>query len=425
MPSAHFDGLKSLFRSTESRRGRRSIARRAASSRRPLAEQLEDRKLLTTFMMLNDPLVTEGDSGTKEMSFTVSLAVTTSNTVTVDYQTEDHSAIAGPDYIATRGTLSFAPGQKTGTISVPIVGDNVAEPTEAFYLRLSNSVNALTIKSVGVATIMDGDTAVAPQPPVEVPIIDVPPVTPIENPVLPPVEAPIVDDGPPPVTSPSQPSPFMTVSDPLFTESDGTTQVSFTVSLAVTTGNTVTVDYQTADYTARAGSDYIATRGTLSIAPGQKTGTISVPIVGDNVFETSEAFHLNLSNPVNAVVIKSLGLGTIMDDDTAAAPELSINDPRIEEGQGGTSLLTYNVSLNTAAYDRVVSVKVQTANATATAGVDYAAKTEVLTFSPGETVKPFSVTVYGDTELELSEALYAMMSEATVAVKKANGVGFS
>ena len=152
--------------------------------------------------------------------------------------------------------------------------------------------------------------------------------------------------------------------------------------------------------------------------------TISVPIVGDNVVEASEAFHLNLSNPVNAVVIKSLGLGTIMDDDTAVAPELSINDPRIEEGQGGTSLLTYNVSLNTAVYDRVVSVKVQTANATATAGVDYEAKTEVLTFSPGETVKPFSVTVYGDTELELSEALYAMMSEATVAVKKANGVGF-
>ena len=110
MPFAHFDGLKSLFRGAESRRGRRSIARRAAvvaASPRGAAGRSQTPH---NFMMINDPLVTEGTGGTKEMSFTVSLAVTTGNTVTVDYQTADDSARAGLDYVATQGTLSFAPG---------------------------------------------------------------------------------------------------------------------------------------------------------------------------------------------------------------------------------------------------------------------------------------------------------------------------
>src|SRR6185369_1241544 len=76
------------------------------------------------------------------------------------------------------------------------------------------------------------------------------------------------------------------------------------------------VDYATANGTATAGSgDYVATSGTLNFAPGDTTATISVTVNGDTLFERNETVIVNLTNPVNALIADSQGVGTIGNDD--------------------------------------------------------------------------------------------------------------
>ena len=70
----------------------------------------------------------------------------------------------------------------------------------------------------------------------------------------------------------------------------GTTNATFTVTLSAASGQTVTVDYATADGTATAPADYTATPGTLTFAPGQTTKTVTVPVIGDTLDEANETF---------------------------------------------------------------------------------------------------------------------------------------
>src|SRR5207248_863860 len=95
----------------------------------------------------------------------------------------------------------------------------------------------------------------------------------------------------------------------------GTTPMTFTVTVTpVNTTKDITVNYATIDGTATALSDYQPTSGTLKIQHGHATGTITVLVKGDTVFEGDENFFVNLSNPHNAVILQGQGVGTIHDD---------------------------------------------------------------------------------------------------------------
>ena len=98
----------------------------------------------------------------------------------------------------------------------------------------------------------------------------------------------------------------------------GTTPFVFTVTLSAASASTVTVNFATADGTATAGSDYVATSGTLSFAPGIVTQTITVSVVGDTASEPNETFTVNLSSPTNATIVAATGVGTIVNDDGGA-----------------------------------------------------------------------------------------------------------
>jgi hypothetical protein len=100
--------------------------------------------------------LTEGNSGTRLAVFTVSLSNPSTQTVSVDYATQDSTAQAGSDYTAVAGTLVFAPGQTRRTISVPIIGDGVAEPDERFHMGLSNSLNASLLPQANQVNGPDG-----------------------------------------------------------------------------------------------------------------------------------------------------------------------------------------------------------------------------------------------------------------------------
>jgi hypothetical protein len=105
---------------------------------------------------IDDVTVIEGDAGATAATFTVTRSGGNAP-FTVDYAMADDSATAGIDYVASSGTLSFAVGQTTQTISATINGDTAIEPTETFFVNLSGNTNITD--GVGVGTIANDDTA--------------------------------------------------------------------------------------------------------------------------------------------------------------------------------------------------------------------------------------------------------------------------
>jgi hypothetical protein len=113
----------------------------------------------------NEPLISinsvcknEGNSGTRLFVFTVRLSAVYSQAVTVDYSTADGTALAGSDYRAKSGTLTFAPGQRTKTIAIVVYGTDKEEFDEYFFVNLSNpSENADLLEWQGVGTIVNDD----------------------------------------------------------------------------------------------------------------------------------------------------------------------------------------------------------------------------------------------------------------------------
>jgi hypothetical protein len=304
---------------------------------------------------INNVTVTEGNTGTVNAVFTVTLSSVHDAEVTVHYTTANDSATAGNDYTAVSGDVSFAPGQTSRTITVAVLGDRLAEPTERFFVNLSNATNATIADGQGVGTIRDDE-------------------------------------------------PRIVINDVSVTEGNtGSVNALFTVTLWFAYDEAVTVPYATADGTARAGSDYEAASGTLTIPAGQTTGTITVLVNGDRLAEPNETFVVNLSSPTNATIADAQGVGTIVDDE----PRISISDVARKEGNGKkTTLFTFTVTLS-AAYDQLVTMSFRTVDGTATTSDgDYIAKTFTLTFAPGETTKTITIEVKGDNKREANETFY-------------------
>jgi hypothetical protein len=101
----------------------------------------------------------EGKAGTTTaFVFTVSLSGQPVAPVTVDYATASGTATANSDYLPTSGTVGFGVGVNTRTVTVTVIGDDVGEPNETFYVNLSNpSPNAYLGDSQGLGTIRNDD----------------------------------------------------------------------------------------------------------------------------------------------------------------------------------------------------------------------------------------------------------------------------
>ncbi len=222
-----------------------------------------------TGLSMSDVVVTEPTGIIGNAMFTVSLWPPSDKLVTVKYATSKGSATQGRDFKAKRGTLKFLPGQTNLFINVPIAGDTLSESNETFFITLSKSVNAVIATPRVTGTIIDDD-----------------------------------------------PLPFVRITDVATTEIDaGARGLVFTVQLSVKSGRTITVDFATTDDSATAGSDYIATNGTLVFPPKFMKRKFIVPIMGDKISEGSETFIVNLLNTVNGEILDGQAVATIRDDD--------------------------------------------------------------------------------------------------------------
>ena len=223
---------------------------------------------------VGDVNIVEGNTGKRNAIVVVSLNTSSKKTVSVNYGTANGTATAGSDYDAVSGKLTFAPGETSKSILVPVRGDQLVESNEAFFVNLSGAKQANIADSQAVVTIVDDDDT----------------------------------------------RPRIGINDVWAQDGDsGTTPYTFTVSLSAACVAAVTVNYATADGTATtADSDYLATSGTLTFAPGETTKSITVDVIGhasggptpDSGY--AESFFVNLSSASSdALIGDGQGVGTI------------------------------------------------------------------------------------------------------------------
>ena len=328
-------------------------------------------------VQLSSPVYNANEAdGTAAITVTLSHAVDAD--LTVAYATADGTALAGSDYTDTHGTLTFTgntagggpgTGQTSKTIQIPISQDPDAEDPEALTLTLSNALpgasSILGAPATAAVTIADDDA---------VGLID-----------------------------------FKSLQYDV-NERDG--HATVTVERLGGASGPVSVDYETSDGSASAGSDYTATIGTVNWAAGDSADkTFTVPVDWDGRAEGTESFSLALANPGGG---SDLGPSTAavlrIGDDGASGPlALSSGTSRVGEGAGQA---TVTVTRSSGGLGGPVTVGYGTSDGTAQAGSDYAAKSGTLTFGPGETSKSFTVTVTSDSALEGDETFDVTLSNA-------------
>lgn len=315
---------------------------------------------------INDPSVSEGG----QLTFAVTLSGPSPAAHQVSYASSDITAVAGADYTAVSGVLSFAIGETSKPVVVNTAAEALYEANETLKVQLSNATGGATIAdSEGTGTINNDDAG-----------------------------------------------PSFAVGDVSVAEGGN---LSFTVTRNGATSLTHSVNYATADGTAASGSDYTATSGTLSFAPADGPKTVTVATTGDSTYEANETVSFNLSAPTNGATISDAqGVGTINNNDSG--PSFSITDVSVNEGgsltftvtKSGATALTHNVSY-------------ATANGTATAGSDYTATSGTLSFSASESTKTVSVVTMHDAVNESNEIAYLNLSYSTdgATISDSQGVG--
>jgi bacillolysin len=242
-------------------------------------------------LTIADAETVEMDSGTVAISFPVRLNAPSAETVTVDYDTLDGTALASGDYIAQSGALTFPPDSTEQTINVSVVGDVLGEDDEDFFVKLSNPSGAVIDWGLGRGLILNDD------------------------------EQPLV----------------ISIDDVVVTEGNsGTAAASFMVSLSQPSQAALTVQYATADGTATAGDDYAAVNGTLSIAPGATDATVDVTIIDDDHLDQPiETFFLNLFEPSAGTLSRPQAVCSIIDNEPRPQRVSLVKD--IKPGSDGSN----------------------------------------------------------------------------------------
>ncbi|OJW61547.1 MAG: hypothetical protein BGO57_12650 [Sphingomonadales bacterium 63-6] len=328
---------------------------------------INDNDSASVTFAISDASVTEGGN----LTFTVTKTGFTLSTINVNYTTADGTALAGSDYTAASGSISFNLAQSSRTITISTINDGVEEPTEQMSVILTSASGGTAITDyTGVGTINDDDAPVAPS---------------------------------------------FSIANTSVTEG-GT--LNFTVTRSGATGAGSSVDFATSDGSAIAGSDYTAASGSLVFAIGETSKLISVATIDDSTFEPGETVNVTLANPVGATITTGSAVGTINDNDAPPA-QFSISNASATEGGALTFTVTRSGSTSGTA-----SVSYATANGTAVAGSDYSAASGTVSFAAGETTRTITVNTINDTAVESAETLTVILSNpvgATISVGTGTG----
>ncbi|MFN8445322.1 MAG: choice-of-anchor Q domain-containing protein [Caldilineaceae bacterium] len=198
--------------------------------------------------------------------------------------------------------------------------------------------------------------------------------------------------------------PDIGLSDAGVTEGDsGTVTMTFPITLSFARAVTVTVAYTISGGSATNGVDYTAaTTGTITFAPGMISQALNIAVNGDRLVESDESFLVQLGNPRFATLAHNSATGTILNDDSTL---ITLSNGRVLEGNSGTSNLVFTVTLsNPVASSLTIFYSSDDGTAT-TADNDYNAADSLIILAAGETSRPITITVNGDSKVENDETL--------------------
>ncbi|NBB83303.1 MAG: hypothetical protein GVY28_07845 [Alphaproteobacteria bacterium] len=340
----------------------------------------------------------EGDSGTTTFTFTVTRSQITDVETTVTYVIggDGEDAATADDFdtggLFPSGTLIFAPGQTSETVSVPVAGDTQIEPDEGFKITLMNPGGDAIIITATATGLIENDDEPAP------------------------------------------PAFAIAASDADKDEGDsGTRDFTFTVTRSGDTGGTASVDYAV-DYSGDDRADSAdfdgPLDGTLTFEDGEDQKTVTVTVAGDTDFEPDEAFAVTLSNPSEgASITEATASGTILNDDQQDLPSFSIvvADADKNEGNSGTTPFTFTVTrdIDTPETIAVGIEVVGSGEHPADPNEIFGVPTQ-LSFDPTDMMKTLTIGVTGDTDVEEDESFTVTISagdNATIAQDQGSATG--
>ncbi|WP_019500310.1 beta strand repeat-containing protein [Pseudanabaena sp. PCC 6802] len=318
---------------------------------------------------------TEGNSGTKAFTFTVTRTGDTTGASSANWAVTGTGAnpADGSDFGGTlpSGTVNFAANETSKTITVAVSGDAVVEPNENFTVTLSNASGATLATSTATGTILNDDTDLA-----------------------------IAADASATATE----------------GNSGTKAFTFTVTRTSDTTGTSSANWAVTGTGANPadGADFGGTlpSGTVNFAANENTKTITVAVSGDTVVEPDENFTVMLSNATGANIATSTATGTILNDDTALAIAADAS-ATATEGNSGTKAFTFTVSRTgntTGASSANWAVTGTGANPADGSDFGGSLPSGTVNFAANENTKTITVAVNSDTVAEANENFTVTLS---------------
>ena len=218
---------------------------------------------------ISDVTVDEGTGANTPLPATVHLSQASARPVSVHWATNDGSAISGQDFLGSAGDLIIPAGQTDASLPIDIVGDAVDERTERFGITLSNANGGPLVDATARVKIHDDDR-----------------------------------------------EPRISAGDMTVTEGDSGNSIGFVpVWLSNPSSRDIVISYKTHHGSARSGSDFVRSRGELTIGAGWAGGFIVIPIVGDHDREKTESFTVELTDATHASIGDDIATETIRDND--------------------------------------------------------------------------------------------------------------
>jgi subtilisin-like proprotein convertase family protein len=283
------------------------------------------------------------------VSVTATLSAASAGTVRAPYRVQGSAGSA--DHNLVNGTLVFSPGVTSRALNFSVVNDALDEAQETVVIRL-NTPNGATLGTTVTHTVR------------------------------------IQDDDPLPVVAVL----------PAAAREGEVTALPVTLQLNTVSGRNVRVDVFTLDETARVDQDYGYMYERVTIAAGELTRTVSIPLLNDTIDEPDETIRLFLSNPV-AVSPGAASRATIIDEDPMPAVQFQTASLVVGEGRGP---LAVGVGLS-ALSAFTITVTPATTNGSAQAGSDFAALAGPLTFAPMQSLVTLTLPLLDEAAWEINE----------------------
>lgn len=302
--------------------------------------------------------------------------------VTVDYKLVDGTATKTEDYETQLGTLVFQDGETSKTFAVKILNDEDKEGDETLTMEIENPTGGAEIidPKVSTFTIIDDESA--------------------------------ADTGTATSTDSPEEGTFR-FSASEFGVSEEAEDVTIRVERIGGTKGATTVSYSMTDGTARSGTNYTKTSGTLNFADGDTVKTFTIGIQGNTQIGGSKTVNLAISNPTGGAVLdpdRTTSLLRIADDEVATygsgSFRFSDNEYEVLESEGSIEIII----TRSGGSSGVATVQYKTSDGTARVGSDYKEAEGIMRFEDGETTKSFTVEVIKDAAADAGESVNLNLS---------------